>query len=276
MLICSNHYMFKQDLFVAEEDDTSDTPDVGQYHDTHESAQDDVSSEALSFQEDPIVRSIPIVHAQTPLRPTQTLHMLQFPGRRKTASFEGHQLRAAVKPASKVLQVQTPMDTLRFYDESRALELGTRVDAVSLEGVLASAGGGLYAGRVVPSEDGPRLVVVPLDSSAQMRPLFRYIDESDVARTQAKAAEPAATDLGKPDAVQVLQTASKPSALMADGQNAGGVGSCLRHVKRFNEEDWQGLLWRGRDDSATVELDRALVSAPCAPVDTVSALAELM
>lgn len=202
------------------------------------------------FDDDPIVSSLPIVHGSLPAPHSQLLHVLQYTGRPQNRPISD--LRATVKPQSRVLELRVPMDTLRFYDEARASELGG-VEASALQGVLTETDGGLYVGRIVEVNGQAQLVVHPVDSTAQLRPLFQYLDDSEPAPFKD-------TDQ-KPSAVQVLQTLAK--AAVAD--HAAGLGSCLRSVKKFNEEDWMALTWR-EGDSGTMSMLDAMALAPLEPV----------
>lgn len=241
--------MEKENLFVAEDDDMSDSPAIEQYEDTNDNPFED---------DDPILQSIPIVHGTLPHRLSQSIHVLQYTGRSKARPFSLDQLKASVKSQSKVMELSVPMDTLKFYDEARTDQLGTRVEMLSLQGVLTTTDGRLYIGQVV-EKDGPRIVLFPVDSTAQLRPLFRYIDDLDSARTAQIRQDASTADPSKQNAVQVLQTASKASLqINSDGPRASGMGSCLKHVKKFNEEDWGSLSWRNVEDSSTVQLKEKL------------------
>lgn len=249
--------MEKDNLFVAEEEDVSQSPASEEYHDF---------TNPLQGDEDPIIQSIPLVHAKLPDRASQSIHVLQYTGKGKNAPFVHDQLKATMKPESKVVEVKIPMDTLKFYDEGRTEELGSRVETLALQGVLTNTDGGLYVGKVVEKEGGPQIVLLPLDSTAQLRPLFKYIDDLDTARTAQLRQESSSSDpLKQNAAVQVLQTASKAGQMSADGHSAL-IGSCLKHIKKFNEEEWQSLSWRNGEDSALMSLKERLVTPEVAPV----------
>lgn len=242
--------MDKNHLFVAEEDEISDSPAFDEYEDS--------CAQQLPEDDDPIIQSIPIVHGSLPHRVSQTIHVLQYAGRPKSRPFNLDQLKATIKPQSKVVELKFPMDTLKFYDEARAEEFGTRVEALSLLGVFTNTDGGLYVGKVVDNEGQSQIVLIPLDSTGQLRPLFKYIDDLDTARSAQIRQEASNSDPSRPNAVQVLQTASKAGQLNSEGHAASRIGSCLRHVKKFNEEEWETLSWRNVDDSSTVSLKQAL------------------
>lgn len=249
-----------KELFVAEDEDMSDSPALGEYEDTNDLQNGSLPEE----DDDPIIQSVPIVHGALPHRLSQSVHVLQYTGRPKNRPFTDAQLKASVKPQSKVVQLKVPMDTLRFYDEARAGDLGTRVETLSLLGVLTSTDGGLYVGYVT---DG-KLVLLPVDSTAQLRPLFKYIDDVDTARTAQMRQEASTTDPAKQNAVQVLQTASKASLQISTEGPGVGIGSCLKHIKTFNEEEWGSLSWRNVGDSSTTKLTAQIRETKDEPVAT--------
>lgn len=244
--------MQKEDLFVAEDEEMSDSPPLDQYEDV------EPSKAEPEEEDDPIIQLIPLIHGKLPARATQSLHVLQFAGRPHSRPFATEQLSALLKPESKVVELKVPMETAKFYDEARAAELGVRVEHTLLQGVLTDSNGGLYVGHVVEKDGQSQIVLFPLDSTAQMKALFQYIDDLETART-AQVRQDIAADAGKPSAVQVLQTALKLSAqIVLEGQIAGGFGLCLKHVKRFNEEDWVPLDWRSGDSTFRDAMDAAL------------------
>lgn len=252
--------MEKTNLFVEEEEEASDSPAFDQYEDSRD--------QQVVEEDDPIILTIPILHGGLPNRQSQTIHVLQYAGRPKSRPFSTEQLNATVKPHSKVVELKVPMDTLKFYDEARAEELGTRVEALSLLGVLTNTDGGLYVGMVVEKEGNSRIVLIPLDSTGQLRPLFKYIDDMDSARSAQIKQEASTADPVKPSAVLVLQTASKTGQFNAEGAALSTIGSCLRHIKQFNEENWETLSWRNVEDSSTAALKVTLESPNVEPVVT--------
>lgn len=255
--------MEKENLFVEEDEELSQSPALDEYQDS--------AAQIEQEDDDPIIQSIPLFHGKLPDRVSQSIHVLQYTGRPKNAPFAHDQLRAMMKPESKVVELKIPLDTLKFYDEGRAEELGTRVEALSLQGVLTDTDGGLYVGKVIEKEEGPQIVLIPLDSTSQLRPLFKYIDDLDNARTAYNRQEAASSDPSKQNtAVQVLQTASKAGQMNSDGHSTQ-IGSCLKHIKKFNEEEWQALSWRNDEDSALAALKENLFEpvTEALPVKTV-------
>lgn len=205
------------------------------------------------FSDDPVIESIPLVLNTLPQRATQSMHILQFPGRPKTRPFATDLLRAAVKPELQVVEVRVPLDTHKFYDEARSEEWGVRVEEHALQGVLNRTDGVLYAGQILADAGSKKIVLVPVDSTTQLKPSFKYLDDIETQRLNQRR-----MDSGdhKPGNVQILQTSAK-STQIPDGA-AAALGESLKHMKRLEEEDWHNLSWRTSDDSGTVDLKHAL------------------
>lgn len=248
----------KLNLFVAEDEEMQDPEALNNASQTADldnaATMNDTNIEEAD--EDPIIHTIPIFHGNVSERQSQTLHTFQFPGRPHTRTFAGENLEALMKPSSKVVELKVPMDTLKFYDESRTQELGTRVDKVSLQGTLDFTNENLYVGTMVDHEGRDRIILFPVDHTAQLRPLFKYIDDVEAARSAQLKSE----NLGaqKTSAVQVLQTASKSSLGGNNGPLAHGEGLCLKHVKQFNEELWEALSWHSNNADATREFSSVM------------------
>lgn len=238
----------KLNLFVNEDEDMPDVPQ--DFAPAPESNQIDTDMAVDEDDDDPIIHTVPIFHSSVASRQSQTLHTFQFPGRPHNRTFEGQLLEALVKPISKVVELKVPMDTLKFYDESRTQELGARIDKVSLQGVLDATNENLYVGAIDVQDGKERIVLFPLDQTAQLRALFKYIDDVEAARTAQIRNENAAS-APKPSAVQVLQTASKAPQGGANGPLAHGEGLCLKHIKQFNEELWEAFSWHESSEDST-------------------------
>lgn len=211
-------------LFVAEEEDIQDK------------VQDKV-------QDDPVIESIPLVLGS--LRPGQSLHVLQYPGRPSSRPITNGS--TSIKEESKYLEVKVPLDVSKFFDGNKVATWGEGIGEQLLHGVLDKTDGSLYAAQIVPSSDGGKMcVLVPIDSTAQLRSNFKYLDDLDsAAQAQRKSDNP---DSSAPANVQILQTSAKGQQ-QDTAQNA--LGESLRHVKRFNEEEWSHLRWTSAEDAGT-------------------------
>lgn len=244
-------------LFVAEDEDVLDSPAMEQYEDLNTGFE---FSDQNSVDDDPVILSIPIFHSGLPDRQSQSIHVLQFTGRPLSRPFSDTIPRVLMKSASRVIDFQHPMNTSKHYDETRCEDLGARVNKTSHQGVLTPSDGELYVGKITEKDELVRLVLVPLDGTAQLKPAFGYLDDMDMRAAQSKKDE-AQLHAAKSNAVQVLQTASRVSTqLTMDGHASSNTGSCLKLVRTFNEESWQALIWSSGTDSSTQRLKEALAS----------------
>lgn len=237
----------ENDLFVDEEDGSvSDTASTSEFQ------------EALEEEEDPVIDSIPLI-VNSISQPNQSLHVLQYPGKPKSQNSEI--LKVSVKPQSNYVEMRIPLETKKFYDESKTEEWGSRVADHGLQGVLNKSDGGLYVARIVTDKDNSRKIhLIPVDSTAQLRPSFKYLDDLDAARLgNTRKQENSDT---KPSNVHILQSSAKSSGgANGDGVTNNALGEALKHIKNFEDEDWQRINWRDVDDSRTKELREELNSA---------------
>ncbi|KAF3987597.1 hypothetical protein FT663_03742 [Candidozyma haemuli var. vulneris] len=260
--------MDKKDLFVAEDEDISESPAPEEYQDTNEGVMEEEEDD------DPVISTMPIVHGSLPHRSSQSLHVLQYTSRPKSRPFDQERLRSSIKVGSKVLEMKVPMDTSKFYDEGRAEELGTRVATSNLQGVLTGTDGGLYVGQIVEKDGNLQMVLLPVDSTAQLKPSFKYIDDLETTRTTQSKQEVSTSDPTKQSAVHVLQTAAKASNQLSSEGTFGGLGSCLKHIKKFDEEPWTTLSWRTTADPSTQEMLGSLQSPSQDPTEAVTAYSD--
>lgn len=250
----------ENDLFVDEDDGSvSDTASTSEFQ------------EALEEEEDPIIDSIPLVMNQVPAA-NQSIHLLQYPGKPK--SHHSEVSKVSVKPGSNYVEVRVPLETKKFYDESKAEEWGTRVADHGLQGVFNKSEGGLYVAKIITDSDNTRkILLVPVDSTAQLRPSFKYLDDVDNARLgNSRKQEVADT---KPSSVHILQSSAKSTGVVnSDGVPNNALGEALKHIKKFEDEDWQQLNWRDIEDSKSKELRQHLSAVDGVKLSTTTTMDE--
>ncbi|CUM53685.1 uncharacterized protein AC631_00774 [Debaryomyces fabryi] len=235
-------------LFVEEDDQMnidSDSDSPVQFHEAYEEQ---------PYDDDPIVESIPLIMNELPDRSKQSLHILQYMGRPKARNFSNEFPTVSVKEESNYLEVRVPLDTQKFYDESRTEEWGAEVTEHSLQGVLNKTNGGLYAGQLLKDDDGNRkIVLIPVDSTAQLRPSFKYLDDLEASKLAQRRAD--VLENQKPSNIQILQTSAKTNAHANSGDGFANhtLGESLKHVKKFTEEEWSSLQWVGAENNKTQE-----------------------
>lgn len=257
----------KNALFVADEEETnSDTASPANFHEayehqpsvTYEDEDSDEEDENDNEDHDPIIKSIPLILNNLPNRNRQSLHVMQYLNRPKARPFSHDVLNASVKKESNYIEVKVPLNTDKFYDHSKQQEWGTKVEDHGLQGVLNKSEGGLYVAKVVKHQGDTKIVLLPVDSTTQLRPSFKYLDDLDTAASAQRRSE-AASD-SKPTSVQILQTSAKANPnVNSEGVAHNALGEALKHIRKFDEEEWSSLNWRSTDDSSTQELKKLLL-----------------
>ncbi|EMG47325.1 RNA polymerase III subunit, putative, partial [Candida maltosa Xu316] len=239
---------------IAEEDDEDDyskikpDPDAIQ-EDPEPTIEEDVD------EDDPIITSIPLYINTLPQRLKQSLHVLQYPGRPKSRPNRAPNCHVSIKPESQYMQLKIPVEINNYFDKDKIEEWGEQIGEQTLSGVLDStAEVGNYAAKIINEGNERKVILIPVDSSVQLRSSFKYIDDKDAQALQQRKQLEASTD--KPTSVQVLQSAAKHSS--ASGEFSHSLGDSLKSVKRFEEEEWQNLVWKKGNDTITKELKRDL------------------
>lgn len=196
--------------------------------------------------EDPIIESIPLVINQVPSPETQSLHLLQYPGRPKTRPLSNTPVSASIKPDSHYLDLKLPIDPTKFFNLRKVDEWGESIDKQSISGVLDPAEQGIYAAKVVNDGLERKIVLIPVDSTAQLRTSFKYIDDLDKETLQQRKLEAQQERHQERANVQILQTAAKHSTQNQDA-HSHSLGDSLKSMKRFDEEEWKYLSWKTED-----------------------------
>lgn len=265
--INKQHTMSKVEsgLFVAEDEELnypSETESPAMEEDAIAVGDDNTNHTAnpLDCDEDPIVESIPLVISALPSDLSSSIHVLQYPGRPKLRPLDHGHLEAQVKPELRFLGLKVPLDTTKFFDGSKADKWGEEIATQEITGVLNKLDGTLYAGQVVFDKRGSkRVVLIPVDSTGQLRPSFKYMDAADNAFYAQNRAEQNETK--KPTNIQILQTSAKLSRQITnqDGAHQSALGEALRSIKKFDEEQWLQLQWNSAADETAESLRKAIV-----------------
>ena len=79
-----------------------------------------------------------------------------------------------------------------------------------------------------------------MDSTVQLKPSFKYIDDLEAQSIQQRRQQESTNE--KPANVQILQSAAKHST--QSGEFLHSLGDSLKLVKHFEEEEWQNLIWK--------------------------------
>lgn len=209
--------------------------------------------EADEELDDPVLTEIPII--MKPKNNSDNLYVLQYPGRPPYRQFVGDSrvLETRFKPSTELIEVDVPIATEQFFDEKKSIKWGG-IQKQTLSGVLSSLDG-YYAARV---QDG-ELVLIPVDSVAQMRPNLSYIDkEAQTNRESNRLDQP------QNNTVQVVQMTVKGT-----NDTAPRLGGALMAKKKVDETEYNSLPWvdlteenatRAREDLLKVTNKNILVS----------------
>ncbi|KAG7794246.1 hypothetical protein KL929_005179 [Ogataea haglerorum] len=170
---------------------------------------------------DPVIKEISI-RVNGP-----SLLMVQQPTVHKYSTIS----QTRLKPASGVLEMDIPIDTSRFYDESKASQWGG-TNYQTLRGVLVG-GNGYYVGRMRDGE----LHLSPVTKTCQLRPSFKYIDEMKARKQQREK------ELNKQLEDQVMTDDKKKAHVVqmtakSTNENALRLGGALVSKKLEDEEEW--------------------------------------
>ncbi|KAK6465920.1 DNA-directed RNA polymerase III subunit Rpc5 [Scheffersomyces coipomensis] len=246
-------------LFIEEEEE-----------DVHSQLQ--YAPETIEEDDDPIVDSIPLVLNDLPSTNVNKFHVIQYPGRSKNRPLEGTYYKSNIKKETNFLEVKLPLDTSRFFNAGKADEWGEDVGQQTLNGVLNRTEGGLYVGKIVTEGNNKKVVLVPVESTTQLRTSFKYIDDIDASNQAQRKAE--AAENNKPNNIQILQSASKSGAQITHGDGFGNaLGESLKQIKKFEDEEWVALRWETADGTtASTIKQEVFANAPDQELSTESSL----
>lgn len=220
--------------------------------------------------EDPVVDSVPLVINSVPDPLKHSLHLLQFIGKNKSASQDSCDLKASVKEQSNFIELSTPINTSKFYDEARAEEWGTVIKEQTLSGVFDKTDGELYAGQITQHDGQKIIALTPIDSTVQLRPSFRHLNHAEFIP------QPEPSDQQKNKSVHILQTSAKQNGHGGNGDNPSShsIGESLKQNKKLEEEESLPLQWRDIDDLQTKEYAKQLSAPNCTVLETNSSYTE--
>ncbi|CAI5760194.1 unnamed protein product [Candida verbasci] len=198
---------------------------------------------------DPIIDSIPLVMNTVSSKQRHSLHILQYPGRPKNRPLNNGAYSGSIKLESQYLEMTVPAEQ-QFFNKNKIDKWGEDITEQKLSGVLDKLESGAFAGKLINDGNERKVVLIPIDSSAQLRTSFKYIDNSDNANHQMLKKEYA-----KPESevknVTILQSAAKNSTQNQDGF-AHTLGDSLKSIKKFDEEKWKYLNWRNNKNDPII------------------------
>ncbi|KAK6458438.1 DNA-directed RNA polymerase III subunit Rpc5 [Scheffersomyces xylosifermentans] len=253
-------------LFVQEDDEGNNSSPEREESSTHKSINtireepEDANVESIEEEDDdPIINSFPIILNTVPSK-SQSLHILQYPGRPKTRLLNEGAYKANIKEESNYLEVKVPLDTSKFFNVGKTEDWGEQIGEQGLHGVLNKSEGGLYVGQIINDGGHKKIVLTPVDSTAQLRASFKYIDDVDASNQAQRKAEVA--ESSKNSNIQILQTAAKSGNQITSTEGFGNaLGESLRHIKKFEEEHWATLKWETSTSESAQEIKSSLANS---------------
>ncbi|KAI5958147.1 hypothetical protein CANMA_004301 [Candida margitis] len=233
----------------------NDEDEIMAYETRQGSADNQTEPSSAEDDDDPIIESIPLVMNQVPTPELQSIHLLQYPGRPKSRPLSNTPVSASIKPDSHYLNLKLPIDPTKFFNLRKIEDWGESIDKQSISGVLDPVEQGIYAGKVVNDGIERKVVLTPIDSTAQLRTSFKYIDNLDKETLQQRKLEAQQERHQERANVQILQTAAKHSTQNQD-THSHSLGDSLKSVKKFDEEEWKYLSWKtgGHEDTSVESL----------------------
>ncbi|KAI5950133.1 hypothetical protein KGF54_005281 [Candida jiufengensis] len=225
-----------------------------------EEEEEEEQKEEQEEEDDPIIESIPLVVNQMPNNKNQSLHLFQYPGRPKTRPLKNQQILSLIKPQSQYLELKLPLNPTKFFDATKIEEWGENINLQSISGVLDPLTSGNYAGKIIDDPIlGRKIILIPINSSVQLRPTFKYIDDVDKENLQQQRKN-MNIDEGEKPSVQILQTAAKHSTNNQDGYSHS-LGDSLKSIKKFDEEEWKFLSFKSNsEDQQITNLKNQLIN----------------
>lgn len=241
----------EENLFVDPEVDSDASNTDVEMKDDLELQYESSDDEVVEQEEDPVVESIPLVMNSVCDRLKNSIHLLQYQGKPSNAPFPIQHLAAAVKQESNFVEISVPLDTNKFYDESKVEEWG-HVEHHKHTGVLNKTNGGIYAAQFVVREGQKKIILIPVDSSAQLRPTFKYMDDAENQKLQQRREfnEPAKTSQQNVHILQSSAKSGKPTS--NDPLSNAALGESLRHVRRFDQEEWTKVQWDETNETSAL------------------------
>ncbi|AMD19350.1 HBR449Cp [Eremothecium sinecaudum] len=218
---------------------------------------------ANDSSDDPVVEEIAVnlVHGPCPLHVLQYANKPKKLGRRLIDHPPVKEVR--YKEKSSLLEMDIPLNTEYFFNTDRAKEEWNDVEVQTLRGVGVQ-NDGQYVGLMHDGE----LYLLPVESVAQMRPYFKYIDQSHQQQQRRQDDMSARTGSsgsnGTAPKAQVVTMSVKSSS--EANQNRLG-GSLLAH-RIAEDEQSQEFAWKEDTiDSFMAEIITEEAREPLKPLE---------
>ncbi|KAH3663445.1 hypothetical protein WICMUC_005971 [Wickerhamomyces mucosus] len=201
-------------------------------------------------ENDPVIQEIPIIMKSIPSN--SDIVLLQYPGRSKNREFinQSKILGSRIKENSRVVEIDTPIDTNKFYDEQFKYnsDLENLISKQSLKGNLLKTDGYYFANVV-----NDQLILYPINETAQLRQSLDYIDKDTSQRKEAHHALNNQNYNGNGSGVQVVQMTVKGAS-----DNAPRLGGALLSKKNADEEEYTNYKWHDVNNEENLKVKETL------------------
>lgn len=213
--------------------------------------------------DDPIIEEMPIHLNFDPLVNNCEIDVFQYPTR-TISSYAGSNnsqsiLNSRIKDNSGVIELEIPMNTTKFFDDSKSNKwLQTKTQ--TLRGVF-NENAGYYVGIVKDKQ----LYLNKVSKTSQLRPSFKYIDEAKSIRIQNERelnsriinddADKKKEANGGKNGAHVVQMAVKSS-----GENVPRLGGALQSCKLEEGEFFVDYKWNNAESESSQNLRQELIN----------------
>lgn len=217
-------------------------------------------------ENDEIVQEFPVYFSTGLLN---KLYLLQYPTRSAARPLVDANntgiLDSRIKLDSKVIEVDVPLETKKFYDVEKG-EHWNNLNKQTFTGVAKKVEGEYMIGVFKDSE----LHLNAVSAVAQLRPQFLHITHRNLAEQEKekelKEAEKSEKAKKQPRAVQMTALAS--------GENAPNFSGAISARKHMEDEDFIGMDWYDRDSDESWSISDKLIATNKKPLVSKTTLEE--
>ncbi|GMM54833.1 DNA-directed RNA polymerase III subunit C37 [Maudiozyma humilis] len=223
-----------QELFVREEEEEEDVVMEGQnavVEDVDMLEEEENDQDHDDDDDDPVIKEIPLYFTGK----DENLNILQYVSKQRLVNHKPseHPLIAAARYKSKssLWELDVPLDSKAFFNEHKATEDWNGVEVQTLKGVAVE-----NIGQYATFLENEKAYMVPVRTTTQLKPFFKYIDAVTLKRKQEES------KLNPTPASQRAQVVTMSVKSVNDSSQNRLTGSLLAH-KIADEETPTDLNW---------------------------------
>lgn len=226
----------------------------------------EIKQEVEDEEDDPVIQEFPVYYADSL---ADKLHLYQYPTRSAqyplVHALGMGILDARLKPKSRVVEVDVPLDTARFYDKEKG-DRWHRLNHQTMSGVMKECHDGTNDQNYMIGvfKDG-ELHVTALNSVTQLRPQFKHIDKE--IQTERELASAVNKKEEKPKETRGIHIAAALS-----GEAAPKHSGALAARKTADEEDFVNLEWYDRDCDETWQVGDDLIAKQRRELESITSI----